>query len=923
MGLQDKEKLEAKIIEKVTLLIRENEFKLAIETLAKLPELKTISSILHGRLSNTKEQERKQLITMEEARVSYNKLAEDIFQLVSGSTTYRIEEIRSPLIPLLPVNYVQREEYAIIETTLLEGNDRYYGITGISGSGKSILATALARSKNILIGFDGGVFWVGTSEKVKNRFADGSPIPYQEQLYIQFQNDPESRLRHTTWQENLVQLQKLSSSKFVQKKCLIIVDDPPADSDVLEALEIHENVVFLVTTYNLSILYAKGVKQNSIFRLKGLSKDEASELLSIWTDTAKNNLPDIAQIIVQKLDYLPLAVTMIGAVIKGTTDSKTAWTDIFEAIEEADLGDISHHVDNYPHRNLSTVIQLAINTLDETYKSMLFSLSMFPQGWRFEFKDFSTIWGGRKDRKIRKLIQNLVGIAIIQSIGSNYYVLHSLVRLYLRKNTDDLLKSYQNAGPLLFPDIPLPVLATGWQDELALDILINDGINVDQVLPEGFSALHVASERGYRKIVDMLLDAGAVIDRKGKLGVTALRQAAFFGHLDVVDSLLQHGAFVDAQDKEGFAALHVASQKGHLEIVRKLLQTNATPNLPNKSRKSPLFVSAYNNHPDVVKELLRYLPLDKYETDFSESALRISAYKGYIDVVRVLLNAGVEVNWSSPQSPGTVLHAAAQGGHFAIVDLLIEAGANIESKSGGVTALCLAAQGGYEKVVSRLISAEADVNATGEDNYTPLHSAVAGNHNKIVHMLIEANAKVNAQLVESLVTPLHFAAEALNIGIMQSLIDAGADINLQTINGYTALHIALKRRFDIVLPSAVSQASFSITEQGGSFASAVTVSAHDGLPIIELLLKNGVLLDLVDSNGNTPLHISAYNGDFKSTKLLLDLGALSDLKNLQGKTPIDLATEQSNNPIKTMLSGMCAQVNYKGVIEILNSKQQD
>ena len=74
--------------------------------------------------------------------------------------------------------------------------------------------------------------------------------------------------------------------------------------------------------------------------------------------------------------------------------------------------------------------------------------------------------------------------------------------------------------------------------------------------------------------------------------------------------------------------------------------------------------------------------------------------------------------------------------------------------------------------------------------------------------------------------------------------------------------------------------------------------------ILELFIKRNLKLDLKDSYGNGPLHITAYscnsNNEEKKKKifkLLLDAGIENDIKNDDGYTSIDILANQRVNPI--------------------------
>ena len=73
-----------------------------------------------------------------------------------------------------------------------------------------------------------------------------------------------------------------------------------------------------------------------------------------------------------------------------------------------------------------------------------------------------------------------------------------------------------------------------------------------------------------------------------------------------------------------------------------------------------------------------------------------AAMRGDAETVRALLQQGVDAN--AAQGDGmTGLHWAAEGGHAAVADLLLAAGAGVEAKTrvGGYTPPHLASRGGH------------------------------------------------------------------------------------------------------------------------------------------------------------------------------------------------------------------------------------
>ena len=100
------------------------------------------------------------------------------------------------------------------------------------------------------------------------------------------------------------------------------------------------------------------------------------------------------------------------------------------------------------------------------------------------------------------------------------------------------------------------------------------------------------------------------------------------------------------------------------------------------------------------------------------------------------------------------------GGHEAVVELLLEKGADVDAQGGYYgNALQAAADGGHEAVVKLLLEKGADVDAQGGYYGNALSGGCRRGHEAVVKLLLEKGADVECQGWRLGQTPLQAAAE--------------------------------------------------------------------------------------------------------------------------------------------------------------------
>ena len=115
-----------------------------------------------------------------------------------------------------------------------------------------------------------------------------------------------------------------------------------------------------------------------------------------------------------------------------------------------------------------------------------------------------------------------------------------------------------------------------------------------------------------------------------------------------------------------------------------------------------------------------------------ESALMLVCLKGDLELAKMLIKRDADIN-----HPGwTSLHYAATGGHTAIIQLLLEESAYIDTESpNGTTPLMMAARYGNAKAVQLLINEGADLQLKNQLGLTALDFAIQGQRPDAIQLL--------------------------------------------------------------------------------------------------------------------------------------------------------------------------------------------
>lgn len=226
----------------------------------------------------------------------------------------------------------------------------------------------------------------------------------------------------------------------------------------------------------------------------------------------------------------------------------------------------------------------------------------------------------------------------------------------------------------------------------------------------------------------------------------------------------QQRTALQAKDVYGRMPLHYAAQHGIVVICQIIIasmqdwgQFEVTegidaPFWQDTEGLAPLHLSVIGGHPLTTKTLLEAedwrgandrKAAVRRQISKSGAVLALAAKANFVVIVELLVDAGVDINYQDEQQGETALHVAARYGHTEIARVLLEGSQNqninteLAEKTFGWTALFTACVDGHLGVVNLLIDAGADVERIDLSGWTAKEHAALRGHMDIANRLAE------------------------------------------------------------------------------------------------------------------------------------------------------------------------------------------
>lgn len=385
-----------------------------------------------------------------------------------------------------------------------------------------------------------------------------------------------------------------------------------------------------------------------------------------------------------------------------------------------------------------------------------------------------------------------------------------------------------------------------------VEILIEKGASLTQMSYDGYTPIHLASQKGHLEAVRLFLDHGVPPDIMDKAGHTPLHFASFRGSLETVELLLERGANIMAQNHAGETALHTCLRYlPDEDVVSLLLIRGHKIDVSNARGQTPLHTAARRRHCSIVKVLIAHGANAKLETHGGWTPLEEAAASGAKDIVGMLGEHGSDdrshryvdllasaclreaissqdlgtikelltkpdIDTDLPDCDGrTSLHHAAYNGQTEVAVALLNRGASVHAKIDDsayndayyfighipheiyqqqwVTPLHNAAGKGHADIVKILLNHGSNVNAVGSEGYTVLDIAVHEGHANVAKLLLECGSAIEKSEDGGEPTLLYWAVSSGYEDVVRVLLEHGADEGRHGEWGKKALVNAVRR----------------------------------------------------------------------------------------------------------------------------------
>ncbi|XP_004675836.1 PREDICTED: apoptotic protease-activating factor 1 [Condylura cristata] len=349
-----------------------------------------------------------------------------------GITSYVRTVLCEGGVPQRPVVFVTRKKLVnAIQQKLykLNGEPGWVTIYGMAGCGKSVLAAEAVRDHSLLQScFPGGVNWVSVGKQDKS----GLLMKLQNLCTRLDQDESFSQRLPLNIEEAKDRLRILMLRKH--PRSLLILDDV-WDPWVLKAFD--NQCQILLTTRDKSVTDSVMGPKYVVPVESSLGKEKGLEILSLFVNMKKADLPEQAHSIIKECKGSPLVVSLIGALLR---DFPNRWEYYLRQLQNKQFKRIRKS-SFYDYEALDEAMSISVEMLREDIKGYYTDLSILQKDVKVPTKVLCILWD-METEEVEDILQEFVNKSLLfcdRNGKSFHYYLHDLqVDFLTEKNRNQL-----------------------------------------------------------------------------------------------------------------------------------------------------------------------------------------------------------------------------------------------------------------------------------------------------------------------------------------------------------------------------------------------------------------------------------------------------------------------------------------------------
>jgi WD40 repeat protein len=338
--------------------------------------------------------------------------------------TYRKTRVTYLTAPPRVANYLERPEavHALRDTLFAEDHRQLIALTalaGMGGIGKTVLAKALTDDEVVQRAFPDGIVWITAGKERKRDF-----IEEMREVAKALGDD-------LSGYDTGLACENRYRTTIANKAALIVVDDVWSKADIEPLLAESPRSRFLFTTRNAAIGRFVGARE---YRADLLDVVQSRELLASWANLPVAELPAVADEVIIECGRLPLALSVVGAMLRGA--DVEFWTDTLDLLRKADLSAIQEQLPE-GQDSFFKAVEVSFQSLKPEMQERYKALAVLLEDMAAPLPILQTLWN-TSEAEARRISRNFVDHSLAQGDAAVESIrMHDLQLDYVRAQYPD------------------------------------------------------------------------------------------------------------------------------------------------------------------------------------------------------------------------------------------------------------------------------------------------------------------------------------------------------------------------------------------------------------------------------------------------------------------------------------------------------